>query len=281
MRAHRQSAGGRDAERTLVRPRRGSPACRAAWALMLAVPSLNALAVEDAGEPSVTPYRPTVSNPADLSAPGWLEGEFGGLRTWNQDHSRDDSVPFLLKYSFDENYGLLLGGNAYLRSQAAGGSAQSGFGDTLLEWKQRLAVAEHAAFAIEAGVLAPTAGHDLGVGTPAWVVNGIFSTDLGAWHLDLNAGGQYFTSHPAGASAWQSAWAAAVSTAIADKWGAAFELSGTHQRGTATQSQALLAFTCNVSNRLVLDAGGAYGLAHEAHDRSVFAGATVLIGRLR
>ena len=241
-----------------------------------------ALAAEpDEQEPSVTPYRPTVSNPADLSAPGWLEGEFGGLRTWNQDHSRDDSVPFLLKYSFDENYGLLLGSNAYLGTRAPDGSTQSSFGDTVLEWKQRFPVAEHAAFAIEAGVVAPTAHDDLGVGTPAWLVNGIFSTDLGAWHVDINAGGQHFTSHPAGVSSWQSAWAAAISTSLGEKWGTAFELSGTQERGVATQSQALLAFTHNVSNRLVLDAGGAYGLTHAAHDRSVFAGATVLIGRLR
>ena len=261
-------------------PRKVARLAAAVMVLLLSAHSSTALAADDEAEPSVTPYRPTVSDPATLSAPGWLEGEFGGLRSWNQDHSRDDSVPYLLKYAFDENYGLLLGGNAYQKSQAPDGSAQSGFGDTMLEWKQRFPVDEHLAFGIEAGVIAPTAGHDLGVGKPAWVVNGILSADLSAVHVDVNVAGEHMTSHPAGVSSLQSTWAAAASTALAEKWGTAFELSGTYQRGVATQSQALLAFTYNVSNRLVLDAGGIYGLAHEAHDRSLFAGATVLIGRL-
>ena len=235
----------------------------------------------DDQEPSVTPYRPTVSNPADLSAPGWLEGEFGGLRAWNQDHSRDDSMPYVLKYAFDENYGLLLGGNAYVGSQAPGTPAHDGFGDTSVEWKQRFPVAEKVAFGVEAGVVVPTAPHELGVGKPAWLVNGILSADLSALHVDVNVGGEYLTAHQRGVSSWQSSWATATSTSLTEKVGAAFELSGTCQHGSATQSQALLAFTYNVSNRLVLDAGGAYGLAHVSHDRSVFAGATVLIGQLR
>lgn len=241
-----------------------------------------ALAADDEDqEPGVTPYRPTVSNPADLSAPGWLEGEFGGLHSWNQDESRGDAVPYLLKYALDENHGLLLGGSAWTRTQAPAEPAQSGFGDLVLEWKQRFPVAEHTALGIEAGVVAPTAAHDLGVGKPAWIVNGIVSSDLGAVHVDVNVGGEYFTEHVAGVSSWQSAWAAAASTSLGASWGTAFELSGTYERGTPTRSQALLAFTYSVSNRLVLDAGGSYGLAHLAHDRSVFAGATVLIGRLR
>jgi len=239
-----------------------------------------ALADDQDTEPSVTPYRPTVSNPADLPVPGWLEGEFGGLHTSGEDHSRADSVPWLLKYAFDENRGLLLGGNAYMSAQPSGASKQSSFGDTFLEWKQRFPVSDKAAFGIEAGVVAPTASHDLGIGKAQWEANGIFSSDLGAMHLDLNLGGVRGGELPMHVSPWQTTWAAAISTSLSDNWGTAFEFSGAHQRGLATQSQALLAFTCNVSHRLVLDAGGAYALAHSAHDRSVFAGATVLIGRL-
>jgi hypothetical protein len=264
-----------------------SARCRA-WLLLLACAFAVAIqprarAAEDApdAEPSVTPYRPTVSNPADLSAPGWLEGEFGGLHASNEDHSRDDSVPWLLKYAFDENYGVLIGGNAYASSRVPGVADRSGFGDTSIEWKQRFPVADKTAFGIEAGVVLPTAAHDLGVGKPEWLVNGIFSSDLGALHLDMNLGAARFAEHPVAASAWQMAWAAALSASFGEKFGAAFELSGTHQSGVPTQSQALVAFNYNVSNRLVLDAGAAYGLARDAHDRSLFAGATVLIGRLR
>src|SRR5437016_3240382 len=34
-----------------------------------------------ADEPAATPYRPSVSTPAALSEPGWLEGELGWQRT--------------------------------------------------------------------------------------------------------------------------------------------------------------------------------------------------------
>jgi hypothetical protein len=44
-------------------------------------------------EPSTTPYRPSVSTPAALSAPGWLEIEAG----WQHDDAgggvRRDAIP--------------------------------------------------------------------------------------------------------------------------------------------------------------------------------------------
>ena len=266
------------------RSKRAVPARAAAAAAVAALllASSGAFADEgDAAEPSVTPYRPTVSNPADLSAPGWLEGEFGGLRTNREDHSGSDSIPWLLKYAFDENHGLLLGGNAYVSARIPGAPTHGGAGDTFLEWKQRFPVADKAAFGVEAGMVAPTAARDLGVGKPQWLINGIFSADLGSAHLDLNLGAAHGGEPAAHVSRWQTTWAAAVSAPLAHDWGAAFELSGTHQSGAAAQSQALFALNYNVSNRLSLDAGFARGLAHEAHDRSVFAGATILLAQVR
>jgi hypothetical protein len=250
-------------------------------ATILVASTVHAQTADNDSDPAVTPYRPTISNPADLSAPGWFEGELGGLRALNQDHSRDGSVPWLLKYALDENYGLLLGGNGYVSQALPGVPTQESFGDTSLEWKQRLPISDHAAFGFEAGVLAPTAAHDLGVGRAQWIVNGIFSTDLGAAHLDVNVGEAHGGTQPANVSLWQTAWAAAISRPLAGDLGAAFELSGIYQQGTATQSQALFAMNYNWSSRLVLDCGTAYGLTHAAHDRSFFAGATFLIGRLR
>ena len=138
-------------------------------ATVLVLSPVRAQTPDDDSEPGVTPYRPTVSNPADLSAPGWFEGELGGLRTLNQDHSRNDSVPWLLKYALDENYGLLLGGNGYVSQELPGIPTQQSFGDTSLEWKQRFPISDHAAFGIEAGVLVPTASHELGAGKAQWL----------------------------------------------------------------------------------------------------------------
>lgn len=236
---------------------------------------------DDTAEPTVTPYRPTISNPADLPHPGWIEGEVGGAHTYGEDGSRDDSLPWLLKYAFDEDHGILVGGNAFVRDAPAGAPSSSGFGDLLLEWKQRFPIVDNAAFGIEAGTIVPTAAHQLGVGKPALIGNGIYSTDLGALHLDLNAGGTRYSAHMRGVSQWQSEWAAAGSWSLAETYGMALELSGTQQRGAATQSQVLGAINYNSSTHLVFDAGLSYGLTRSAHSTGIFAGATLLLGKLK
>lgn len=213
--------------------------CRLAFvAGLLAARLTNANDVDD---PSVTPYRPTVSNPADLSAPGWLEMEIGGL---SQEGS--DSLPYLLKYAFNENSGLLLGGQS---------------GNTFLEWKQRFQVQEGMSFGIEAGVQ---------TGTNAYIVNGIYSVDLETFHLDLNYGGIRYTQ----LSQWQTTWAAAISRPINDKFGAAFEVSD-----QAGYHQTLEAINYNLSKRCVLDFGITQGIDHGGS--GLFVGGTFLVGRLK
>ena len=252
---------------------------RAAFALLLCVCAV--AHAEDSDEPTATPYRPTISNPADLPVPGWLELELGGLRVFGVEDTRQDTAPWLLKYAFDENSGLLLGGNAFDRVTATTGRSQSGIGDTLLEWKQRFPVRDGMAFGFEVGIQAPTAPGTVGIGKPAYLVNGIYSVDLGTAHLDINLGGTHFTTHTPGASLWQSAWAAAWSRPITDRFGGAVEISGTAQRGAGHSHQALVAVNCNLSRRIVFDTGVALGLDHAAHDRSVFVGGTFLLDKLR
>jgi hypothetical protein len=248
-------------------------------ALCLIVCAHSARAQDD--EPTVTPYRPTVSNPADLSAPGWLELEAGASWLRDADATRTVSAPYLLKYAFDEDHGVLLGGTAWLDQMPRDGSSASGFGDTFIEWKQRFALREGMAFGIEAGVEVPTARANLGNGKPAYLINGIFSTDLGATHLDVNAGGTRFTRTQAPGAAWQNAWAVALSHPLGAQFGVAAEISGTAQRAVEHSHQALTALNYNLSRRCVLDAGVAYGLDRADHTRNVFFGGTFLIGKLR
>ena len=111
--------------------------------------------------------------------------------------------------------------------------------------------------------------------------NGIFSTDLGDAHLDLNLGGTRFTQYPTRASPWQSAWAAALSHPLNEAFGAAIELSGTAQRAVDHSHQLLGAISYNASRRIVFDMGVAYGLDRAAHDRSLFCGGVFLLGKLR
>ncbi|MEP6940525.1 MAG: hypothetical protein ABI846_12245 [Rudaea sp.] len=248
--------------------------------LLLALDGRAATAGDDGDQPSATPYRPTVSNPADLPVPGWLEFEAGASSDHQADASHVDTLPWLLKYAFDENSGILVGGNAFERVRGAG-QRDSGFGDTFIEYKRRLPVQEGIAFGVEAGVELPTAPAAIGIGKPAWIVNGIFSSDFGAAHVDLNLGGTYFSDHVAQASAWQSTWAVALSHPITAALGAALEMSGNAQRGAGHSHQGLAALNYNASRRIVFDVGVAYGLDRAAHDRSLFCGGTFLLGRIR
>ena len=69
-------------------------------------------AADDRFEP-VSPYRPSVSNSAQLPAPGQLEFEFGGLRQRSAD-TRRSSTPYLFKLAFDQAWGVLIGGEAHV-----------------------------------------------------------------------------------------------------------------------------------------------------------------------
>jgi len=263
-------------------PRRRAFARCGALCVLLACGTARAQDASAADDsPSVTPYRPTVSDPATLSAPGWVELESGVAFVRDADATRTASVPYLIKYAFDADRGILIGGDAWIDANPRGARGTHGVGDTFVEWKQRFAVDEHSAFGIEAGAVAPTAPDALGNGKPAYVATGIYSVDFGATHLDLNAGGTHFTRNAPHASAWQSAWAAAVSRPFNDTFGATAELSGSAQRGAGHAHQLLGAITYNPARRCALDAGLAYGLDRGGHSREIFLGATVLVGRLR
>ena len=86
-------------------------------------------------EPAATPYRPTVSNPAELSAPGWLEMEAGVARSKGGGNAWQNDTPWLAKLAFSEDFGVLIGGDAWTRQTDASGAAHSGFGDTSLDRK--------------------------------------------------------------------------------------------------------------------------------------------------
>src|SRR5215212_7684016 len=74
---------------------------------------ISSLAAEDS--PSVTPYRPSVSTPAALSAPGWVEIEVGGFHAHGPGRSRHDSLPYTLKLAFSEDWGVRIGGEGWIR----------------------------------------------------------------------------------------------------------------------------------------------------------------------
>jgi Putative MetA-pathway of phenol degradation len=227
-------------------------------------------------QPSVTPYRPSVSTPAALSAPGYLELEAGGLRERDGGAARTDSLPYTLKLAFTPDWGVRIGGDAWIRQRDDTGQSLSGVGDTSLVLKRRFEMNDTSALGLEAGATFPTARHGLGSGKTDTSVVGIYSADLGAYHTDVNLGLTRVGAVDPGTSRAQTLWAASLSRSFLERWGVVGEFSGTHQRGVDSTSQFLLAASYNVSKSLTLDAGFAHSLRSGVSDRSVFAGFTAL-----
>lgn len=250
-------------------------ACTLVCAAFAASPS--AMAEESL---SATPYRPTLSNPAELSAPGWVEIETGLMRSRSQDEKRQ-SLPYTVKLALDEDWGIMLGGDAYLRSSAQG-EHQSGIGDTNFTLKHRFALPDNPdlAFGMELGVKTPTAKKNLGSGKADWTVNGIMSLDLdSSWRLDTNLGMTRLGSHAPDEGRSASFLSTALSKGIGD-WTVALEWAGTRQRGTANERQWLAAASYAVTPRFVIDFGGARARQGTTRDNSVFVGLTWLAGRV-
>lgn len=234
---------------------------------------------DDGGGPPVVPYRPSVSTPAQLSAPGYLELEAGGLRATSDGASRT-SVPYTLKLAFTPDWGVRVGGDGWVR-QRASGRTDSGAGDTAVVLKRRFAVSDATAWGLELGETFPTAKSAIGIGHAATTINGIFSSDFApAWHADINLNETRYDAGSGQPSAWQTGWAAAFSRTLTDTWGAVGELSGTHQAGTADTAQFLAAASWNQSPAAVFDFGFARGLSDATPHWQVFAGVTVRLGKL-
>jgi hypothetical protein len=120
-------------------------------ALILLTGSLLMLQAHGDEYAPVTPYRPSVSSPAQLPAAGQLELELGGLVSKNDD-GRRASLPYTLKLAFDSAWGLVLGGEGLVATPAADGR-QRGFGDTQLVLKRACVFSDESALGLE---LAPS-----------------------------------------------------------------------------------------------------------------------------
>ena len=237
---------------------------------------------DDDGGPPVVPYRPSVSTPAQLSAPGYLELEAGGLRATGPGSDSGMSrttLPYTLKLAFTPDWGIRVGGDAWVRQRALGQS-DSGVGDTAVVLKRRFAVSDATAWGLELGETFPTAKSSIGIGHDATTLNGIFSSDFApSWHTDINLNETHIGGQSP-ASAWQTGWAAAVSRSVTDTWGAVGEFSGTHQAGVANTAQFLVAASWNQSAAAVFDFGTAVGLNDASPHWQLFAGVTVRLGKL-
>ncbi len=231
----------------------------------------------------VTPYRPTVSNSAALSEPGWLEIEKGFAVESARDDSRQYSLPYLIKFALTPDFGVLLGGDGYLSQVAANGTRLSGHGDTYLLLKHRIILDENAGTAVgyEYGFKAPTASAGLGSGEYDWVLNGIYSDAFSGHSVDVNLNVTRIGDALATESAYQYGWSGTVFRPLDEKLGVMVELSGSVRRGTTPQNQWLLAASYEWSSRLVIDAGLSAGISSASPRFTLFTGVAVLLGKVR
>lgn len=232
--------------------------------------------------PAATPYRPSVSTPAALSAPGWLEAEAGLLRVGNSVENLRESFPYSLKLAFSADWGIRVGGETLVRGSNAQGETATGFGDTSLVLKRRFAMNDHSAFGLELGAGFSTARAELGSGSggTAVSVNGIYSADIGVLHTDVNLLVTRLARVATDASQLQTLYAAALSGNLNARWSIVGELSGTRQRGTDPTAQGLCAASYSPTRAITFDGGVAKGFLSRSASWSVFMGFTALAGRV-
>lgn len=228
---------------------------------------------------AITPYRPSVSSPAQLPAPGQLELELGGL-AGKASGTRRDSLPYQLKLAFNPQWGVLLGGEAFVSSRDSAGNRQRGFGDTNVVLKRAFLVEEDTAFGLEFNVKLPTARDTIGSGKTDYTVNGIFSKDLGKVHMDANLNFTRLGLVDIGTGRTQAGLSASFSMPVAGKWGLTTELAGTRRSSVDSTAQALVAMTYSPSKRLTFDFGTLKGLNSASPDWTFFAGVVFPITRL-
>lgn len=237
-------------------------------------------AVADEG-PSVTPYRPSVSTPAALSAPGWLEVEVGVQSSRAQDPTRRDSLPYTIKLAFTPDWGIRIGGDAVVNQVSADDSRVRGGGDTTVVLKRRIAFSNESAFGLEFNAKLPTGRAGLSSGHSDFGVNGIYSADFAdGWHTDINLLATHLGGVDSGGSPWKTGWAVALSRNLTERWAVAGEFSGTHQGGGGRTSQALVAASYALSRAVTLDIGASKGLSAASGGWAVFSGLTFLAAHL-
>lgn len=255
---------------------------RAMWISLLLLAGTGQVLAE---EEKLTPYRPSVASPAQLSTPGQLELELGGLVTIDY-ASRRSAMPYLFKLAFSEEWGVSIGGDGYVSiSDLSGGEKKErmvGIGDTNLTLKRAFIVDKATAFGVELSANIPTAKKTIGSGSADYAINSIFSRDFDGFHLDLNLG---LTRTGKDRS---NKITSAVSFSVPlgnEKWQAIGELSGSHNNGGdgGGSAQVLYGFSYSPNNRLTVDFGLVNGVAvyhREKTDRRIFAGLVIPLAKL-
>jgi len=232
-----------------------------------------------AAELAATPYRPTVSNPAYLPVPNYVEIEMGwqSLKAKSTDRYRH-GVPYLLKYAFTERIGMLIGGEVVVIEDQTEQPTQAGFGDItpLVKLVHPLNTTMPSALSLEGGIKFPSAPQTVGTDQTDYLLNGIYSIAFGPFGMDLNL----LYTRLGGVSGDQGknevGWVTTFSYSLTERMGIAGEFFGSHREGVRPFLQYLSAVSYAITPRVVGDAGMAFGLTSASQEWTLFTGLTIL-----
>ena len=255
------------------------PHLAAALCLLPLLPLLPALCQAQEEGPPVTPYRPSVSSPAQLPAAGQLELELGGLSS-KSDDGRRNSLPYAFKLGFNEQWGVVISGEGYVSAPDGDGGRAHGIGDTLFVLKRAFILDEASALGLELGAKAPTARDSIGSGRADYSLNGIYSQDIGSVHMDANLNATRLGAYDDGTGRVQTGLSASFSRPVNEQWGVTGEWSGTRRSGADSTAQLLVALSYSPSKRMTVDFGMAHGLNHATADWSFFSGVVLPLAKL-
>jgi hypothetical protein len=250
---------------------------------VLAASAFNAMGAEsapgnEANTAAITPYRPSVSSPAQLPAVGQLEMEVGGLRQ-RSDGARRDSLPVQLKLAFSPEWAVLLGAEAHVAIHD-GAASERGVGDTTLVLKRAWAIDDATGLGLELGVKLATAKDSIGSGKTDTALNAIYSKDLGPVHMDANLNVTRLGAVDVDTGRIQTGLSTSFSTPLNAQWGVTAELSGTRRSGADSARQILGAVSYSPSKRLTFDFGMARAAKPSPATNSVFMGVVFPVANL-
>ncbi len=235
---------------------------------------------EDTSPPAVNPGRPTLTDPASLTAPGWLETEFGLQQ--DMDRDRNFGSPILFKLtSGNKRLQYRIGMDGYVRL----GDRTDGFGDTYAGLNYLAATQDKAGFDIAARttIKIPTARAALGTKKFDYNVLLLASRDFSPTiHGDFNAGFSSLSRQGVGGTDAQLFLSASFTIPIrGGRWGYTNELTYSSpiygQRSAVTMMHGL---TYAAHRYEVYDIAAQWGLHGDGSTFQVLLGRTFFLGKL-
>lgn len=251
-------------------------------ALMLLTPAVYA---QETTLPAVNPGRPTVTDVALLTVPGYLEME-SGLNYVRGKTGSDDQFSQAILFKLTNRPGnteLRLSTNGYV-VQKAGGITTRGLGDTVIGIQHLFAVQGHSSFDVSGRLeyKLPTAGANLGTGKSDLNVLLLASKDYSErLHADYNLGQASLGRSSHSREVGQAFASAAFSYKLPQNFTVQTELygfAGNSSNGTNVVNGYGFTYTPRPDH--VIDGYVGFGLTHAAPKFTVTIGHTFFLGKL-